>query len=238
MKIDRLFYIATAGVFLSLMLAAFHPFFLHRTHFDGSRIDPSIFWIVAVHGISIAAWFVLFFVQSLLIAVRNRRLHMTLGWSALVIGTATAWSGTLVAVRSVQLTPGFVFFNMEYPRFLLAMFTEMAVFSAFLGTGILTRKQPRVHRSMMVLAGLAILPGATARIPALYPIFGHSGWIGLFAPVFCLGAILLFARLAMTRRFDPWFTSGYAFWVIAYIASTNLSLTETWSRVATRILAP
>jgi hypothetical protein len=236
-RIDRFFFSGAAGVFLALLLAGFHPFFLHGTHFDGSKIDPSIFWIVTVHGIAITAWFVLFLAQSLLIAVRNRRVHMTLGWSAIAIGIAVAGSGTLVAIRSVQLTPGFVFFNMEYPRFLLAMFMEMAMFTAFLASGIVTRKKPRVHRPMMLLTGLAILPGATSRIPMLYPVFGHSGWVGLFGPAFCLGALLLLLRQTMTRKFDPWFAGGYAIWVIAYIASTNLSLTDTWSRMATRILA-
>jgi len=236
-KIDRFFYSGAGAVFLALMLAGFHPFFLHGTHFDGSRIDPSIFWIVAVHGVAITAWFVLFFVQSLLIAARNRRLHMTLGWSAIVIGIAVAGSGTLVAIRSVQLTPGFVFFNMEYPRFLLAMFMEMAMFTAFLTAGIVTRKKPKIHRTLMLLTGLTILPGATARIPFLYPVFGHSGWIGLFGPVFCLGALLLLIRLQMTRKFDPWFAGGYLALVVMYIAATTLSLTETWSHMAARILA-
>jgi len=162
---------------------------------------------------------------------------MTLGWSAIAIGIALAGSGTLVAIRSVQLTPGFVFFHMEYPRFLLTMLTEMAMFAALLVAGIVTRKKPTVHRAMMLLAGLAILPGATSRIPVLYPVFGHSGWIGLFAPVFCLGALLLLIRIAMAHRVDPWFAGGYAVLVVAYIASTNLSLTETWSRIATKILA-
>ena len=237
MKADRLYFSFAAGTFLLVMLIGFHPFYLHGTHFDGTPIDPSIFWLVLVHGVAIAMWFVLFLVQSMLIAVRSRRVHMSLGWSAIGIGVALASTGTVVAIRSVQLTPSFVFFNMEYPRFLLAMFTEMALFTAFLTAGMLTRKKPRIHRAMMLLTGLTILPGATARIPMLYPIFGHSGWKGLFGPVFCLGLLLLLIRFAMTRKFDPWFTGGYAFWVIAYIASTHLSLTETWSRMATRILA-
>lgn len=236
MKIQRLFYSGAGAIFIAVMLAAFHPFLLHGTHFDGSPIDRSIFWIVAVHGISIVAWFLLFFAQSLLIAIKNRRLHMTLGWSAIVIGVAIAGSGTLVAIRSVQLTPGFVFFNMEYPRFLLAMFMEMTMFTVFLAAGILMRKRPSVHRTMMLLTGLTILPGATARIPMLYPVFGHSGWIGLFGPAFCLGALFLLMRVAMTRRLDPWFAGGYAIWLVAYIASTKLSLTEVWSRMANRIL--
>jgi hypothetical protein len=41
-----------------------------------------------VHGLAIAAWYVLFFAQSLLIGVRNRRLHFKLGWSAVGVGLA------------------------------------------------------------------------------------------------------------------------------------------------------
>jgi len=165
MKTDRLFYSATALVFLLVMLLGFYPFYTHGTHFDGSPIDRGIFLLVLVHGVSIAAWFVLFFAQSLLIAFRNRKLHMTLGWAAIAIGVAIASTGTLVAIRSVQLTPSFVFFDMKYPRFLLVMFTEMALFTVFITAGIVTRKKPKIHRSMMLLTGLTILPGATARIP-------------------------------------------------------------------------
>jgi len=203
MKADRLFYGATALVFLLVMLLGFYPFYTHGTHFDGSPIDRRIFLLVLVHGVSIAAWFVLFFAQSLLIAFRNRKLHMTLGWAAIAIGVAIASTGTLVAIRSVQLTPSFVFFDMKYPRFLLVMFTEMALFTVFITAGIVTRKKPKIHRSMMLLTGLTILPGATARIPMLVPIFGHRGWVGLFGPVFCLGGLLLLFRSAATRRFDP-----------------------------------
>ena len=236
MKADRLFYSATALVFLLVMLLGFYPFYTHGTHFDGSPIDRRIFLLVLVHGVSIAAWFVLFFAQSLLIAFRNRKLHMTLGWAAIAIGVAIASTGTLVAIRSVQLTPSFVFFDMKYPRFLLVMFTEMALFTVFITAGIVTRKKPKIHRSMMLLTGLTILPGATARIPMLVPIFGHRGWVGLFGPVFCLGGLLLLIRIAATRRFDPWFAGGYAAWVVAYIGSTQLSLTEAWSRMAAEIL--
>jgi hypothetical protein len=54
--------------------------------------------------------------------------------------------------------------------------------------------------------------------------------------VFCLGGLLLLIRVAATRRFDPWFAGGYAAWVVAYIGSTQLSLTEAWSRMAAEIL--
>jgi hypothetical protein len=166
MKADRFFYTSAAGLFLLLMLLGFRPFYTHGTGFAGRPIDPGILPLVTVHGIAIALWFVLFFVQSLLIGVRRRKVHMKLGWSAVAIGLTIAGTGTAVAIRSVQITPAnFVFFGIPYSRFLLVMLTEMALFTAFLTAGLLTRRRPKIHRPMMLLAGLSIIAGATVRIP-------------------------------------------------------------------------
>jgi hypothetical protein len=237
MKPDRFFYATAGAIFLLLMVIGFRHFLVGGTHTDGSRIDPDIHSLVVLHGVAIMAWYVLFFVQSLLISVRNRKLHMKLGWSVLVIGATIACTGTMVAIRSVQVAPtGFRFFEMEYRRFLLVMLTEIALFTAFATVGVLARKRPKIHRPMMLLASLTILAGATARMPFLLPVFGPSGWVGLFGPVLCLGAALLMVRFAMTRSLDRWFAAGYAFCVIAFIASEKLSLTSTWSDWAATIL--
>lgn len=75
---------------------------------------------------------------------------------------------------------------MQYSRFLLLMLTEIALYTAFVTIGIFARKKPRIHRSVMVLASLCLLAGAT-------------GWIGLFGPVFCIGAVLLLIHCIATR---------------------------------------
>lgn len=219
------------------MLVGFRAF-VTRGMGDGDRvIDPGIFRLDLVHGLAIAAWYVLFFAQSLLITTRSRWLHFKLGWSAVAIALAIAVTGPWVAIRSVQITPpDFHFFGMQYSRFLLVMFTEIALYATFVMVAILARKKPRIHRVAMLLASLCLLAGATARMPFLHPIFGATGWIGLFGPVFCLGAVLLLIRCAMMRSVDRWFAAGYACWVILFIASTRLALTEAWSSVAAAIL--
>src|SRR5690348_9975816 len=118
MKKDRFLYTAVAALFLLLMLLGFRPFHTHGTGFAGRPIDPGILPLVTVHGSAIALWFVLFFVQSLLIGVRRRKLHMKLGWSSIAIGMTIAITGTAVAIRSAQITPSnFVFFGIPYSRF-------------------------------------------------------------------------------------------------------------------------
>jgi hypothetical protein len=236
-KTDRWFYSASGAGFLLLMLVGFRWFLAEGKGDAGRVIDPAIFTLDLIHGLAIAAWFVLFFTQALLISVRNRKLHFKLGWGAVAVGLAILITGPLVAIRSVQVTPAeFHFFGMLYSRFLLVMFTEIGLFTAFLTVGILNRKKPRIHRPAMVMASLCLLGGATARMPFLHPVFGETGWIALFGPVFCIGAIMLLVRCISTRSFDRWFAAEYAIFVALIIASEELAMTDAWAAVASAIL--
>jgi len=239
LKTDRWFYSAAGACFIVAMLVGFRSFVTSGTGEAGRVIDPVIFRLDLIHGLAIAAWFVLFFVQALLIGSRNRRLHFKLGWSVVAVAPAIAITGPWVAFRSVQVTPPeFHFFGLLYSRFLLVMFTEIALYTVFVTIGVLARKKPRLHRPAMLLASLCLLAGATARMPFLHPVFGATGWMGLFGPVFCIGAVLLLIRCILTHSFDRWFAAGYAIWVMIFIASVKLALTETGGSMAATILKP
>ena len=221
------------------MLLGFHSFVTSGTGADGRIIDPAIFRLDLIHGLAIAAWYVLFFIQSLLITARNRRLHFKLGWSVVVVALAVVITGPWVAIRSVRITPAdFHFVGMQYSRFLLLMLTEVALYGGFIIVGIFTRKKPRIHRTAMVLACLCLLAGATVRMSFLHPVFGSTGWVGIFGPVFCLGAALLIVRCAITRSFDSPFAMGYALWVVLFIAAEKLASSVAWSTAAAMILKP
>jgi hypothetical protein len=237
MKADRLFYVATSVLFLALMALGFHLFVPHGVAAGGRIIAPTIFPIVAVHGLAIAAWYVLFFLQATLIAVRNRKLHMTLGWSVVVIAPLIAIMGTVVAVRSVQVTPPVVqFFGLPYSRFLLLMLTEMAVFSGFVIAGVVTRKKPRIHRAMMLCASLTLLSGATARIPLVDSIFGETGFFGLFRPVLVIAIVLLLVRWLQTRTFDRALATGCTILFGVFAVAYALAPTSAWDAMAAAIL--
>lgn len=122
------------------MLVGFRAF-VTRGMGDGGRvIDPGIFRLDLIHGLAIASWYILFFVQALLIGVRSRWLHFKLGWSAVAIALAIAVTGPWVAIRSVQITPpDFSFFGMQYSRFLLVMLTEIVLYTTFVTIAIFVR---------------------------------------------------------------------------------------------------
>jgi len=237
MKAERLFYSGAGALFLLMMGIGFREFILHGHGQAGRVISPAMLALVTVHGLAIAAWYALYFVQAMLITVRQRKVHMTLGWGAVVVGIAIAITGPLVAIRSVRMAPPQLqFFGMLYSRFLLGMLMEIALFTGFVTAGLLMRRKPRVHRALMTLACLALLAAATVRMDFLYPVFGRAGWVGLYAPIFCLGAVLLLLQVALTRSLERTFAYGYALLVASLVASQSLGATHAWDQLAAVIL--
>lgn len=236
MKPERLFYTAAGAVFLVLTVIGFQHYIFGGKHFDGTPISPVMLATVVAHSSAIFAWFVLFFVQSLLISVKNRGLHMKLGWSVLVIGTLIAVTGPLVATRSIRVNPSAEVFDWPMRPFLLIMYAEIALFVAFVAIGVLNRKRPRIHRPMMLMASLSIISGATGRIPLVGSIFGGHHWMGIFGPIVALGALLLVARWVMTRKFEREFAAGLAALVVVTVVAAGVAATNAWVNLAGMIL--
>ena len=236
MKPDRFFYTAAGAILLVLTVLGFQQYIFHGKHVDGSAIAPVMLAIVVAHSSAIFAWFVMFFVQSLLISTHNRRVHMTLGWGVVAIAALIVVTAPLVAFRSVRVAPELAIFDWPGPQFLLVMWTEIALFAVFVTMGVLNRKRPRIHRPMMLLASLAIVSGATARIAQGNSIFGFHHWVAIFGPVLTLGLLLLVVRAAMTRSFDRPFATGLAVFAVVTLIAGRLAMTNMWVDWAGMIL--
>jgi hypothetical protein len=234
-KPDRLFYTAAGVIFLVLTVIGFQRYIFGGKHFDGTPIDPSMLATVVAHSSAIFAWYVLFFVQSLLIATKNRRVHLKLGWAVLAIASTIALTGPLVATRSIRLNPTPIF-DWPGPQFLLIMYSEIALYVVFVTIGVLNRKRPRIHRPMMLMASLSILSGAAARIPLVNSVFGVHTWMALFGPVVALGSLLLLVRWVVTRTFEREFAVGYAALLVASVVVARLAETHAWVSLAGMIL--
>jgi hypothetical protein len=227
-KPDRLFYTAAGAVFLVLTVIGFQHYIFGGKHWDGTPIDPLMLATVVAHSSAIFAWFVLFFVQSLLIATKNRRVHLKLGWAVLAIASTIALTGPLVATRSIRLYDQARVFDWPSRQFLLIMYSEIALYVVFVAVGVLNRKRPRIHRPMMLMASLSILSGATARISLVNSMFGVHTWMALFGPVVALGALLLLVRWVVTRTFEREFAVGYAALLVASVVVARLAETDAW----------
>jgi len=234
-KPPRYFFSIAAIIMLMIMLAGFHPFYLRGEGMGGRKISPQLLSLVIVHGAAMTAWVVLFLVQALLIPARKLRLHMKLGWGAVAVALVVSISGFMVAVKSVRSVPTLPFWGMAYRQFLMIMLAEVSLFTLFVFAGVLSRKKPKIHRAMMLLATLSILAGATVRMPFLFPIFGEVGWVGVFGPIFTLGAAFLLIRSLIGRAFDRWFVAGYAVMIVLYVAASKFAVSDVWSNLAKAI---
>ena len=231
MKRDRYFYTCVGAVFLLLIVIGFQHYIFGGKLVDGTAIPPVMLAAIVAHSSAVFAWFLLFFVQGLLIATKSRGVHMKLGWGGVAIAAAIAVTGPYAAIWETRFTPFPVF---EWPAhpFLLVMLTEIALFAIFFTIGVLNRKRPRVHRPMMLLASLSLISGATGRIPLVNSIFGMHEWMALFGPVAALGLIFLLVRWALTRSLEREFAVGYAVLVGATLAASHLSFTHAWASLA------
>jgi hypothetical protein len=229
---ERRFFAFAGAVMLAATAVGFQEFYLHLREFGGTEIPASRFLLVIGHGAASTAWIVLFLVQAVLIASRRRQIHMTLGWSAIALAVAVVISGVLVAVKAVEADPLSPFFGMQFRQFLLVMLAEFGCFASFVAAGVLNRKRPVRHRAMMLLATLSLMAAATIRMPILLPVFGETGWIGIFGPAFVLGGLLVIGRSIMLRAVDRWLTAGFAVMVLTYVAAATLATGDSWSRLA------
>lgn len=227
MKRDRFFYTIVGAIFLVLIVIGFRHYIFQGRMFNGSPINPAMLAAIVAHSTAIFAWFVLFFVQALLISARNRRIHMKLGWSVLVVASAIVLTGPIAAYRETVIEKTTVF---DWPAvpFRLVMLTEMFLYAVFVTLGVAYRKQPRIHRPMMLLAGLSLISGTLARIPLVNAIFGMHQWMALFAPVTVLGGFLLLMRWAMTRRLEREYAFGYAALAGVTLIASRLAMTHAW----------
>jgi hypothetical protein len=234
-KSARYFYSVAAVIMLIIMLAGFHPYYLRGEGMGGRKISPQLAPLVLVHGAAMTAWLTLFFVQSLLVPARKLRLHMKLGWLAVAVALVISVSGFMVAVQSVRPVPAIPFWGMAYRQFLLVMLAEVSLFTLFVVAGVLSRKKPKIHRAMMLLASLSILAGATVRMPVLFPVFGEGGWVGVFGPIFTLGGVFLLVRSLLGQVFDRWLAAGYAVMLVIYVAACKFAVSDAWGYIAKAI---
>lgn len=130
------------------------------------RENPAAPMIVHIHGAIFSVWMLLITVQVLLVVRDRVSLHRKLGW--LLVGWACLM-GVMGPVAIMQ--SGAV--NLQGspvldPPFLSVAFNNIVCFLGLLAWGISLRRNPAVHRRLMILSSVALADPGFARF---------SGWL-------------------------------------------------------------
>ena len=235
------FFFAMSGAFLAIVLIGFTPsLYLRGMLFPDQPMPGGA--VTYAHGFVMTTWFLLFFVQTGLIRRGNFQRHRQLGVAGAFVGLGVviaAVTTSLGVVPRLKGVPGFDFASdvsaigmgagMTVARlFSRIVWGNLAIafsFSVLLVLAILFRRQPAVHKRLMLIASLAAL------IPALQRISRWPGLGGDAGPFWVIASALLFVPivvhdLAVTKRVHPATLVGGGVVVFAFVAAQFISATE------------
>ncbi len=230
---SRLFYIGSAALMMLLAFIGFNKFYLHGQAFPGREIPPPIRTLVITHGIAMTVWLGFLLAQPSLIAARKHRLHMQLGKIGAGLAGLVFVSGIWLAIRSASITPPEVIrFGLEPMPFMAMPFFSAVLFGAFIALGVIYRRKPHIHRSMMLLGTLAAISAAVARIQPLSELYAGTEWERYFGPflfTLVIGIALLGVRSTMMRSIDRPFALGMIALTASSMGIMLLAQTKAWA---------
>lgn len=227
---DRVFYSGMAVLMALTVFAGFAPSYYLRwlaggpaTTVSGAPMTP----LIHLHGAVFTAWVALFVVQTALVARRRVRLHRRLGVAGaalaaamVVVGLGTALAGARAGSAPPDVPP---------LVFLVVPFFDILLFAGFVTAAILLRRRKEAHKRLMLLAYVAILPAAVARLPGVLAL-GPLGFFGLaYVPLLL---IWIGYDLVTRRRVHPAYAWGGALLVLSAPGRLLLSGTEAWQSFA------
>ena len=236
----RYFYTGAAVLLFVLMFVGFQLFYLQGSAFPGRPLTPPIRTVVMLHGISMTAWMILFLIQPLLIEAGNRKLHMTLGKIGAALAALVVIFGISVALGSARVNPPeLLLWGLNPRQFMAVPLVSIVVFAVLVTLGVWYRMRPEIHRPLMLLSVLAVMPAALDRVDAIRNLYAGTVWGTLFGPFFAslmIGVLLLVLKTVLIRKVDRTFAVGLAVLSVISLLIMQVAPTPLWGGIASMLL--
>jgi hypothetical protein len=160
------YFLGVALVLLVFVLTGFGPTLFARPFFD----VPPLPWYLFVHGFVLASWFLLLVAQTTLVVAHRTDLHRRLGILggfiavALVGMSLVAVLGFPAHVKANVLTSNVAFDATVLRTIVWTDLASLVIFSTFVAIALYWRRHSDVHKRLLLLASMAIVGPAVARI--------------------------------------------------------------------------
>jgi hypothetical protein len=128
--------------------------------------------LLVVHGLVFTAWVILLVVQAGLVTRGFTRLHRQLGVAGAVLAALVVLLGTAAQLASVarDIRSGAYDTSPFLQNVAFGGFASLLVFAALAGTAIGLRRRSEAHKRLILLAAIAIVGAATARIGGIMQV--------------------------------------------------------------------
>lgn len=201
------------------VFAGFSRTYFLKGYFGTKTLTP----FFHLHGAVFSTWIVLFAVQSALVKAGRTDIHRRLGVFGAALAPVMVVIGYMAAVDSARR--GFTPPNGPPPLvFFVIPLTDLVVFASLIGAALWLRRRPEYHKRLMLMATLAILTPAIARLPGVAAA-GPPAFLGI-TDVFIVSCMLYdkFAHGRVHRAF-LW---GGLFIIISQPLRFLIAQTDLW----------
>ena len=224
-RYDRQFYTGMAIAAAVVVFVGFAP-----TYFLRASPTPLPTYL-QVHGFFFTTWIALFIAQTSLVAARRTPVHRRLGWATAGLAAVMVVVGTAAGIWSMrrQVDAGFA---EQAQAFLTTPLFSMVAFAVLVGAAIRFRRDPQMHKRLMLLATISILDAAVARLPFEY--LRASSWNYLPTTDVFLAAAILY-DVVTRRTVHQAYIWGGLLLVIEQALRIPIGETAAWQSIA-RIL--
>ncbi len=208
---NRRFYFGMAATMSVAVFLGFGPsFYLNVYLAETLGLQPlrTLSPVIVVHGLVFTAWMIVLMVQTGLVAKGQVRWHRRLGVAGAVLAALVFALGMTANVASShRAVISGDFYRLPFiPFVVFGGFVSLIVFAVLVTLAIQWRRRPETHKRLMLLATIALLGAATARIAAylgtLVPAIAQLPFLGLvLTDVFLIALVVHDWRAA--RRLHP-----------------------------------
>ena len=217
-------YTWAAIVAILTVLAGFAPTY----YLKGAFGTPDLSAFKHVHGLVMTAWFALFLVQVRLVATGRILDHRKLGVAGALLAVLVVGVGTGLGIAAARA--GSAPAGLPPLVFLVLPLGEMFVFAVLVTAAIALRKRSAWHKRLMLLASLALLAPAMARLP--FEFVATGGPLVFFALVDAIILACIAFDTVKNRRLHPAFIAGFIFVIVGQFGRLALSQTPQWMTFA------
>jgi len=188
--------------------------------------------LLYLHAAVFTGWLLFFTLQSVLVRTRNVRIHRTIGWFGVGLGTLIPVVGVATALTMTRFNMAQLHATNADVDMIIPMW-DMVAFTAVFVPAVLWRKTPEFHRRLMLTATCVLTAAAWGRFPEwlLPPIFFYAGVDFLIA----LGAL---RDWLVGRKVHPVYVYVLPILIAgqALVMYVVLHKSPAWARVAHALL--
>jgi hypothetical protein len=213
---------AAVSVFIGFARTFYLKAYLHSS---GPPLTP----LLIVHGVLFTSWIVVFVAQTVLVAAHRTPVHRQLGWIGAALASLMVIVGVVTGIvrsKVAETPPG-----LPQLAFLTVPLGDMFVFGCLVAAAVYYRRRPEIHKRLMLIATLAVLPAAFARWPFA---FAQRQDLLVAFGLADIGVVIILAYdFSTRRRLHPATVLGGLLLVGSHPLRMIIGATEPWLAFAT-----